>query len=409
MARMPFSLFLALRYLKPKRTFVSIIALISMIGVTLGVMVLIVVIAVMTGFGRDLRDRVLGMKSHIMVFGRHAVPKSEKTMELIGKTPEVVALTPYIQGPVLVKFRGRIFAPQIYGMDEKRGAKVNKLAQYLVAGKLDLTGSRVVIGSEMAALYGVTVGDRLTIYSPKNLTQKGEILLPEESTVVGIFESGMYEFDLSIIFTSLELAQDLYDLPGQVHGYSVMTEDPDRAGEVREALNSRLPETMTAHTWMQLNRPIFSALAVEKNMMFFLLIFIDVVAAFGVMSTLITFVVQKTREIGVMKALGASPRCILEVFVLQGIIIGTIGTTAGLFLGLLLVRFRNEFLELLRNTTGFEVFPREIYNFPSLPAHVEGSDLLVICLASLVLCTLAGLIPAYFGSRLSPVDAMNRE
>src|SRR3989344_4075790 len=142
MARMPFSLFLALRYLKPKRTFVSIIALISMIGVTLDVMVLIVVIAVMTGFGRDLRDRVLGMKSHIMVFGRHAVPKSEKTMELIGKTPEVVALTPYIQGPVLVKFRGRIFAPQIYGMDEKRGAKVNKLAQYLVAGKLDLTGSR---------------------------------------------------------------------------------------------------------------------------------------------------------------------------------------------------------------------------------------------------------------------------
>ena len=133
------------------------------------------------------------------------------------------------------------------------------------------------------------------------------------------------------------------------------------------------------------------------------------VAAFGVMSTLITFVVQKTREIGVMKAIGAAPRRILEVFVLQGIIIGTIGTTAGLGLGLLLVRFRNEFLELLRKTTGYEVFPREIYNFPSLPAHVDAGDIAIICVASLILCTLAGLIPAYFGSRLSPVEAMNRE
>jgi lipoprotein-releasing system permease protein len=294
-------------------------------------------------------------------------------------------------------------------MDEKRGAKVNKLSQYMVGGKLDLTGTRVVIGSEMSALHGITIGDKLTIYSPKNLTQKGEVLLPEDATVVGIFESGMYEFDLNIIFTSLDLAQDLYDLPGQIHGYSVMTEDPDRAGEVRETLNHRLPDNMNAHTWMQLNRPLFSALAVEKNMMFFLLIFIDVVAAFGVMSTLITFVVQKTREIGVMKAIGAAPRRILEVFVLQGVVIGTIGTTAGLGLGLLLVRFRNEFLELLRRTTGYEVFPREIYNFPSLPAHVDAGDIAIICVASLILCTLAGLIPAYFGSRLSPVEAMSRE
>lgn len=409
MSGLPFSLFLALRYLKPKRTFVSIISVISMIGVMLGVMVLIVVIAVMTGFGRDLRDRVLGMKSHIMVFGQHAIPKSEKTMDLIAKTPKVVALTPYIQGPVLVKFHGRIFAPQIYGMDEKRGAKVNKLAQYMIEGKLDLTGGQVVIGSEMASLYGISVGDRLTIYSPKNLNKTGEVLLPEESTVVGIFESGMYEFDLNIVFTSLELAQDLYELPGQIHGYSVMTEDADQARGVRDDLNARLPETMVARTWMQLNKPLFSALAVEKNMMFFLLIFIDVVAAFGVMSTLITFVVQKTREIGVMKAIGAAPGRILEVFVLQGIIIGTIGTTAGLGLGLLLVRYRNEFLELLRKTTGYEVFPKEIYNFPSLPAHVEASDLAIICLTSMVLCTLAGLIPAYFGSRLSPVEAMTRE
>jgi lipoprotein-releasing system permease protein len=409
MARMPFSLFLALRYLKPKRTFVSIISLISMIGVTLGVMVLIVVIAVMTGFGRDLRDRVLGMKSHIMVFGRESVPLSQETIEIIRKTPKVVALTPYIQGPVLMKFHGRPFAPQIYGMDEKMGAKVNKLSQYMVAGKLDLVGSRVVIGSELAALYGITVGDRLTIYSPKSLSKKGEILLPEEATVIGVFESGMYEFDLNIVFTSLELAQELFDIPGRVFGYSVMTEDPDRAGEVRDALNKQLPDTLNAHTWMQLNRPIFSALAVEKNMMFFLLIFIDIVAAFGVMSTLITFVVQKTREIGVMKAIGAPPRRILEVFVLQGIIIGAIGTLAGLCSGLLLVRFRNEFLEFLRKTTGFEFFPREIYNFPSLPAQIVGSDLMVICLASLILCTLAGLIPAFFGSRLSPVEAMTRE
>jgi len=409
MAGMPFSLFLALRYLKPKRTFVSIISLISMIGVTLGVMVLIVVIAVMTGFGRDLRDRVLGMKSHIVIFGPRALPLSEKTMEAIAKTPDVVALTPYINGPVLAKFRGRVFAPQIYGMDEERGAKVNKLAQYMLTGKLELTGSQIVIGSELAAMHGITVGDRVTIYSPKNLQQKGDILLPEDATVVGIFESGMYEFDLSFIFTSLELAQDLYDLPGHVHGYSVMTKDPDRAAEVRDALDKTLPQGMSAHTWMQLNRPIFSALAVEKNMMFFLLIFIDVVAAFGVMSTLITFVVQKTREIGVMKALGAAPSCILKVFVLQGIIIGTIGTIAGLLAGLLLVRFRNEFLEFLRTTTGFEVFPREIYNFPSLPAYVDAGDITVICVASLLLCTLAGLIPAYFGSKLSPVEAMTRE
>jgi lipoprotein-releasing system permease protein len=219
----------------------------------------------------------------------------------------------------------------------------------------------------------------------------------------------MYEFDVSFIFTSLELAQDLYNYQGQVHGYSIMTDNPDLASDVKVALNNVLPDSMSAHTWMQMNRPIFTALAVEKNMMFFLLIFIDVVAAFGVMSTLITFVVQKTREIGVLKAMGAGPLKIMLVFTLQGMIIGTIGTSLGLACGLLLVRFRNEFLDLMRRTTGFEVFPREIYHFPSLPAHVEAGDVAVICLASFLLCTLAGLIPAYFGSRLSPVEAMNRE
>jgi len=427
--RLPFSFFLALRYLKPKRTFLSIITLISVLGVTLGITVLILVISVMTGFDRELQRKVLGFEPHILVTNGGVMDDWRELMQQIDKVPGVVAASPYMQGPVIVEFDHRRLAPVIRGVDPKLETSVTDLSQFIKEGKFDLAGDKTILGRELADALGVRVGDKITIYSPGNVGQimdaitrfqknpkdrdnldnlKG-LVVPTDLTVTGIFESGRYEYDSNFLLVPLYVGQELYGLDDGVQGISVRTADPKNAATIRNAMASLLPPGTDAQTWMELNKDLFDAILLERNVMFFLLMFIVIVAAFGIMNTLITVTVQKTREIGIMKALGANTWQIVWVFLAQGMVVGFFGNLTGLALGMILVRWRNEFKEWLADVLHIQIFPADVYQFSKIPAEVVPSDVAIICISAFVICSLAALIPAYFAARLDPVKALRYE
>jgi lipoprotein-releasing system permease protein len=415
--KLPFSLFLALRYLKPKRTFLSIITLISVIGVMLGVTVLILVIAVMTGFDRELRQKVIDFDAHILVTSEDVFHEWRPLKAKIDKTPGVVATAPFVQGPVIVEFHNRRL--------------VIPLQKFIKFGKLDLEGESTVLGIELARKLGVSIGDKVTIYSPGNLGQildsikklenaKGEeekkaidelrdVILPKELTVTGIFETGHYLHDSEFLLVPVYVGQELYGLSDALHGITVKTDNPYGAERVKQEIQQFLEPPQYAQTWIDMNRQYFEAVRLERTVMFFLLFFIVIVAAFGIMSTLITVTVQKRHEIGIVKALGANVAQIVWVFLGQGTIVGLFGTITGLGLGMTLIRYRNEFSRWLASTLHIEIFPREVYQFSSIPAEVIPHDVAIICISAFLICSFAALVPAYFAARLDPVKALRYE
>lgn len=427
---LPAPLFLAARYLKPKRTFLAVITLISVLGVTLGITVLILVMSVMTGFERELQRKVIGFDAHLLVTNNGLMDGWKDLVGKAEKTRGVVAAAPFVQGPVIVEFNHQRLAPKIRGIEPGLEQKVSDLTKFIIAGKLDLSGDNAVLGSELARTLGVKVGDVITVYSPGNLGEVLEqidklkaksgakqadidslrqLVLPMELTVTGIFESGRYLYDSEFLLVPLHIGQELYGLGGSVHGLSVRTVDPNRAAEIKEELRPNLPEDFSCVTWMDLNRELFDAIAMERHVMFFLLMFIILVAAFGIMNTLITVTVQKTREIGVLKALGARTWQIVSVFVAQGMVVGIIGVASGLVLGMTLIRWRNEVSAWLSSALGVEIFPRSVYQFNEIPAEVVPTDVAMICICAFVICSLAALIPAWIASRLDPVKALRCE
>ena len=308
-------------------------------------------------------------------------------------------------------------APWVRGVDPLQEANVSNLPMSVKEGRFDLDGHGLLVGSEFARGMNLRVGDRVAITSPrdlermrKNRGKENEVgILPEDYTVRGIFDVGYYEYNASVIVTSLENAQDLYDLGESVHGLLVMLKDPYQAEAVRTQLNKALHGDFRITIWTEENSAILNALLVEKNVMFYLLFFIMIVAAFGITSALITFVVQKTREIGMLKALGATSGQVMVLFLSQSLLVGVIGVIAGLGLGRLALAFRNEFLHFMNRMTGFELFPASIYNFTELPALIVSGDIAIICGGSLIICLLAGLLPAWNAGRLKPVEALRHE
>jgi lipoprotein-releasing system permease protein len=423
MSKLPFELLLALRYLRPKRTFVSIITLISVIGVMLGVAVLIIVISVMSGFDHDLKEDVFGFQSHLMISGADDAPlKNYAAIEtIISSNKNVVGVSPIIVGPELVQHTlgtndALMAAPYLRGVDPQTEGSVSILPRSIVAGTFDLSGRGVVIGSGFAEKQRLQVGDTLSILPMRQIKKmvntagkaNAEVGIPDDYEVRGIFNAGLDEYNQSIIVTSLENAQDLYDLDDSVHGLLVKLTDPMLADVVRRQLLPVLGDNVTIRTWFDQSTMLQSVL-VEKNMMLYILFFIVIVAAFGITCTLITFIMMKTREIGVMKALGATSRQVMTVFLLQSLVVSVAGVACGVTLGLTAVAYRNEFLLLMRKLTGLELFPADIYHFYKLPALVMPGDIAVICGGSLIICLVAALLPAWHASRLNPVEALRNE
>ena len=429
--KLPFSLFLALRYLKPKRTFVSIITLISTLGVMLGVTVLILVISVMTGFDRELRRKVVDWDAHILVSTEDVLRDWRDLTVKIRNTPGVVGTAPYVQGPVIVEFQEQRLAPMIRGIDPAEEEKVVPLKRFIKKGALDLDGESAVLGVELARRLHIDVGEKLTIYSPGNLGQildgikelektKGEderkaidklreVVLPKELTVTGIFETGHYLHDSEFLLVPLYVGQELYNLRDALHGITVKTVDPYGADQVKREIEKFLQPPEYAQTWIDMNSQFFEAVRLERTVMFFLLFFIVVVAAFGIMNTLITVTVQKTRDIGIMKAIGANIWQIVWVFLGQGVVVGVFGTLTGLGLGMALIRYRNAVSHWLASTLHIEIFPKQVYQFSEIPAQVVPRDVAIICLSAFVICWIFALIPAYRAARLDPVKALRYE
>ena len=424
MSRLPFELFLALRYLRPKRTFVSVITLISIIGVALGVAVLIIVISVMSGFDHDLREKIIGFNAHLTVSQPGQTMKDYQAVaDKIAANRNVRGVSPFVFGPVLVETAGDTNrpalqdAPMLRGIDPLTEGKISDLPRDIVDGKFDLSGRGLIIGSDFASNLRLSVGDRLSIYSAREIKKmkaahdkkEDEAILPDEYEVRGIFDAGYYEYNARVIVTSLENAQDLYDLNDSVHGLFVMLSDPYNAPAVKEKLIRDLDGHYYFSTWMEQNSGILSAIIVEKNVMLIILFFIVLVAALCILSAQITFVVQKTREIGMLKALGASNLQISGIFLGQSTIIGVIGVMTGYGSGMLMLAYRNPFLHFLRRTTGFELFPASVYGFGELPALIMPRDVAIICIGSFVICILGGVLPAFRAGRLKPVEALRYE
>jgi lipoprotein-releasing system permease protein len=423
MSRLPFELFLALRYLRPKRTFVSAITLISVIGVVLGVAVLIIVISVMTGFEREIQEKILGSTAHLRVFK----PESTLTdypalIRTISSNESVKGVAPYLLGQVLVKTQpefGRplVAAPWLRGLDPAFETNVSILHTSVVAGVFDVEGASVLVGTALAHSLRLRVGDRLAVYSPRHLEEMertqgktNEVaILPEEFVVRGVFDAGYHQLNANFMLTSLQSAQDLYALEGQIHGLMVMLQDPLAVERVGRQLQEGLGFEYGISSWMEENSQILDAVLVEKHVMFYLLFFIMIVAAFGIMNSLITFVVQKTREIGTLKAIGATRGQVLWLFLSQSLLVGSVGVTVGFGFGMLALSYRNEFLHVMRRWTGMELFPAEIYEFSELPARIVPWDIAIICGSALVICMLAGLVPAWIAGRLKPVEALRHE
>lgn len=427
----PFSLFLALRYLKPKRTFVSVITIIAILGVTLAISVLIIVIAVMQGFDQELRRKVLGFEPHLYVGNNQTIEGWRELQEALSKVPKVKATAPFVQGAVIAEHRGRIMTPLLRGVDAESELKIHDLAKFIKQGTMDLGSDKVIMGVQLAKELDVRVGDTITVTGPGNVraiidevkraaddpTKKGktlgelqeEIVLPAELKVTGLFESGRFLYDSGVLFVALHVGQEMYGLGDTVHGISIMIGDPYEADQVRDELNASFTGEEFAQTWIDRNKDQFDAIRVERNVMFIILTFLIVIASFCIMNTLITVTVQKRREIGILKALGASAGQIVWVFFGQGVIVGVFGNIAGLGLGMLLVHFRNPFKEWLATTFGIQLLPPSIYQFSSLPAEVVPRDVAIICISAFVICSLAALLPAWFAARLDPVKALRYE
>jgi lipoprotein-releasing system permease protein len=423
MSRLPFELVLALRYLRPKRTFVSVITLISVLGVTLGVAVLIIVMSVMSGFDRQLRDKILGFNPHIRVMERdRTMHNFRQTMSAISSNALVRAVAPLVMGQVLVETQpqsgqSQVGAPWLRGVEPRYETNISVIPQSILEGKFDVTDRGLVIGAEFARNMSLSVSDRVVVYSPSDLRkwresvgkENAEMPVPPEYEVRGIFDVGYFEYNASVVLTSMTDAQDLYDLKDSVHGVLVMLRNPYDAPKVQRELAGLLGPKFQVTTWMQENANILSALMVEKNVMFYLLFFIMIVAALCILSALITFVVQKTREIGMLKALGAADLQVSLIFLSQSAMVGAIGDLVGYGLGMLALSYRNEFLHFMNRMTGFELFPASIYGFGELPALIIGRDILLICGSAFLICTLGGVIPALLAGRLKPVEALRYE
>lgn len=428
--KLPFSLFLALRYLKPKRTFVSVITLISVAGVMIGVAALIVVLAVMTGFDRELRRKVLGFEAHLVVSSREGVLTDwEGVREQTDRTPGMEASAPFVMGPVLLEWQNQFMAAKMRGILPASEERITGLREFIKEGALDLDGDKCVMGRELAATLGVGVGDRVLFHGPGNLrevmnelkkaeakdpeaksvTQIRQLIQPVELEVAGIFETGRYQYDAEFALVPLHVAQEIYGLQGDIHGLTLRTRDPYWAETFKPEFRAQLGEAFTVTSWIDQNKQLFDAIQIERGTMFVILLLIVGVAAFAIMNTLITVTVQKRREIGIQKALGARPGQVMWVFLAQGGVVGFLGIVAGAALGFTMLAWRNEFRDVLSRALGIEIFPKGIYQFSQIPAEVVTNDVVTICVASFVACVIAAMLPALFAAWTDPVKALREE
>ncbi len=409
---LPFEISIGLRYIRAKRkqAFISVISAFSVLGVMLGVMTLIIVLGVMNGFEKDLTDKILGTVSHLVVMSHsnRMLTGWPRIMDRIKLFDGVEATTPYVYGQAMISTHGRVRGVIVRGIDIRTAGKVISLPKYLIQGSLDSLASAtnglggLIIGKELALLNSLRVGDVVQMISPLGKrTPIGAVPQVRNFRIVGIFESGMYEFDSNLVYMELGQAQKFFEMGQGVTGIEVYLKDIYSAPKLGNRIEASLGAAFWTRSWKDMYRNLFSALKLEKIAMFIILTFIVLVAAFNIIISLIMLVMEKSRDIAVLKALGATSDRIMRIFIVQGMVVGVVGTFLGAVGGIvgsaLLTRYP------------IIALPKDIYTISTLPVHIEASDVIIICVVALTICFLATLYPSLRAARLEPVEALRYE
>jgi len=393
---MRYELGLGLRYLFAKRRerFISIIAVLSIGGVALGVAALLIVLAVMSGFDHDIQDKLVGTNAHLIVDAPGGIREADELMRSLSAMEHVVGVSPFVSGQAILRLPDRAFGVLVRGLDVQREARVNRLGNYIVFGHLPTKDDEIAIGTELRAYLEASPGSRLVLISPSD----GKSYT---FTVTGVFRSGMYEYDANLVAVTLPRAQQLYGLNGSVSGIGVKLDRLERSVAMKQMIQQRVGPAYAVKTWMELNQTLFDALKLEKMTMFVILTLIVIVAAANIVSTLIMMVTEKTRDIGILKSIGATNGSIRALFTWEGLLIGGAGTLFGVGLAWLII--------WALDTYQFIHLPSTIYYLDHLPVRIEWSDWWKTITAAMAITLGATIYPARQAARLSPVEALRYE
>ncbi|RLB85944.1 MAG: lipoprotein-releasing ABC transporter permease subunit [Deltaproteobacteria bacterium] len=408
---MSFEYFIGGRYLraKQKETFISLITMLSIAGVTVGVMALIVVIAVMAGFESDLKNRILGIESHVVIM-QHGSSFSDyhRILGQIVNTAGVESATPFIYTQIMLRSSSGVSGAVLRGIDPQSAGKVIKVLESSALLNIEkmyqvkesaASVPGVILGKELARNLGLGVGDGVYLISSRGMiSPMGYLPAMKRFQVAGLFESGMYEYDGSLAYVHLREAQKILHMGNSVTGIEVRVNDIYNARHIADKIIAEIGFPYWARDWMQMNHNLFSALKLEKTVMFIILALIVLVAAFNIASTLIMMVMGKTRDIAILKAMGAMDSSIRKIFIFKGMIIGFMGTFLGVCLGFIMCKLleKYKFIEL----------PGDVYYISTLPVRLEALDVFIIAAAAMVICFVATLYPALQASKLKPVEAI---
>ncbi len=416
LARVRYELLVGLRYTRAKRRnhFISFISFISMAGIALGVAALIVVLSVMNGFQKEVRARILGVVSHVQITGASGrLGDWRRAMQIAVRHPGVVAAAPFVHAQGMLSHGQAVRGTVVRGVlpaDEDRAGDVGR---HMRAGRLDALRPGefgIVLGADLARALGALTGDKLALIAPQGLvTPAGVVPRLKQFTVVGVFEVGFQEADAALALVHLEDAQKLYQLGESVSGVRLKLDDLFAARRVAREVAGELGPDAHATDWTRTHANYFRAVEIEKRMIFILLTLIVAVAAFNIVSTLVMLVTDKNADIAILRTLGASPASIVQIFMIQGSLIGVIGTLAGVVGGVLLGLNVDTVVPAIESAFGFKFLAKDVYMIPDLPSEVRAPDVVAIALVSLALSFLATLYPSWRASRVNPAEALRYE